>query len=217
MRPWLRVCIAGFLGGVAMFLWASIAHLATPLASTGIGQIGHETALLKEMRTALGDQTEAALHVVALKGGVDNRVASRTYPRVHELPFDARRKRMSTIHRNERGEIAFVKGAPKEVLQLCTHLLIDGEAQPLDDTTRAEIVAANDEYARQALRVLALARRDLSPRSGAYTPEKVEQGLTFLGLAAMMDPPRPDVAEAIKVCREAGIRPAAAPPRPPGH
>ena len=156
--------------------------------------------------TALGDQTEAALHVVALKGGVDNRVASRTYPRVHELPFDARRKRMSTIHRNERGEIAFVKGAPKEVLQLCTHLLIDGEAQPLDDTTRAEIVAANDEYARQALRVLALARRDLSPRSGAYTPEKVEQGLTFLGLAAMMDPPRPDVAEAIKVCREAGIR-----------
>ncbi len=62
MRPWLRVCIAGFLGGVAMFLWASIAHLATPLASTGIGQIGHETALLKEMRTALGDQSGLYLY-----------------------------------------------------------------------------------------------------------------------------------------------------------
>lgn len=56
MRPWLRVCTAGFLGAVAMFLWASIAHLATPLASTGIAQIGHETALLKQMQTALGDQ-----------------------------------------------------------------------------------------------------------------------------------------------------------------
>ena len=62
MRPWLRVCIAGFLGGVAMFLWASIAHLATPLASTGIGQIGHETALLREMRTALGDQSGLYLY-----------------------------------------------------------------------------------------------------------------------------------------------------------
>jgi potassium/sodium efflux P-type ATPase len=156
--------------------------------------------------SCLGDQTEAALRVMARKGGVDENALSQAYPRVHEVPFDARRKRMSTIHRNVLGETAFVKGAPKEVLQLCTHILIDGRPQPLDNTLRAEIMAANDEYARNALRVLALARRDLPPRAGAYMAERVEQGLVFLGLAAMMDPPRPDVAEAVRVCCEAGIR-----------
>jgi calcium-translocating P-type ATPase len=156
--------------------------------------------------TALGDQTEAALRVMALKGGVDETAINLEYPRVHELPFDARRKRMSTIHRTTNGEVAFVKGAPKEVLQLCTHIMQQGEILPLTDTIRSEIVAANDDYARRALRVLALARRDLPARSGAYTPEKVEQDLTFLGLAAMMDPPRPDVAAAVKTCVAAGIR-----------
>ncbi|HZY44606.1 MAG TPA: cation-transporting P-type ATPase, partial [Anaerolineae bacterium] len=156
--------------------------------------------------TALGDQTEAALRVMALKGGLDESAINSQFPRVHELPFDARRKRMTTIHRTARGEIAFVKGAPKEVLQLCTQVLTRGKVVPLTEAVRSEIVAANDDYARRALRVLALARRDLPARSGAYTIEKVEQGLTFLGLAAMMDPPRLDVAEAVKTCVGAGIR-----------
>ncbi len=156
--------------------------------------------------TSLGDQTEAALRVLALKGGVkETQIASR-YPRIHELPFEARRKRMSTIHRNGTGEVAFVKGAPKEVLQLCTRILLNGEECDLDDATRAAILAANDADARHALRVLALARRELPPRSGTYTPEKIERDLTFIGLASMMDPPRPDVAAAVKTCRQAGIR-----------
>ena len=113
---------------------------------------------------------------------------------------------MSTIHRNGTGEVAFVKGAPKEVLQLCTRILINGEVRDLDEATRAAILAANDADARHALRVLALARRELPPRSGTYTPEKIERDLTFIGLASMMDPPRPDVAAAVKVCRQAGIR-----------
>lgn len=156
--------------------------------------------------TSLGDQTEAALRVLALKSGLNEAQINSQYPRVHELPFEARRKRMSTIHRNSTGEVAFVKGAPKEVLQLCTRIWIDGEVRDLDDTTRAAILAANDVDARHALRVLALARRDLPPRSGAYTPERVERDLTFIGLASMMDPPRPDVAAAVKVCKQAGIR-----------
>jgi Ca2+-transporting ATPase len=156
--------------------------------------------------TCLGDATEAALRVLALKGGVDEPALARTYPRVHELPFDARRKRMSTIHRNRRSETAFVKGAPREVLQLCTTILMHGEVRPLDADTRAEIMRVNDEFARNALRVLALARRDLPPRTGSYTPEQVERDLTFLGLVAMMDPPRPEVAAAIQMLRQAGIR-----------
>ena len=166
--------------------------------------------------TCLGDQTEAALRVVALKGRVDESDLNRTLPRVHELPFDARRKRMSTIHRDRRGQVVWVKGAPKEVLQLCTHILVHDQKIPLDDATRAEIMVANDDYARKALRVLALAGREIPPRDldengwssgeAAYTAERIEQDLTFLGLLAMMDPPRPEVAAAVRACRSAGIR-----------
>lgn len=155
---------------------------------------------------ALGDQTEAALRVCALKGQRDGNVLAQAYPRIHELPFEATRRLMSTIHRNGEGEIAFVKGAIKEVLQQCTCILFDGEERQLDDNMRRQIVAINDEYAHRALRVLALAQRKLPPRQGAYTPDTVERGLTFLGLAAMMDPPRPEVAAAMKTFREAGIR-----------
>lgn len=166
--------------------------------------------------SCLGDQTEAALRVLALKGGLGEAAVMAAFPRVHELPFDARRKRMSTIHKisnhkvHDAGEVAFIKGAPKEVLALCTHILLSGEIRLLDNVRRAQIVAANDDYARNALRVLALARRDLpkhgSARTEAHSPERMERELIFLGLAAMMDPPRPEVTAAVQTCREAGIR-----------
>ena len=138
--------------------------------------------------------------MLALKGGLDERSADLDYPRIHELPFDAKRKRMTTIHRHQGQEIAFVKGAPREVLQLCTQIHLNGAVVPLTNELRAEIMAANDDYARNALRVLGLAMRELPIRSGRanYTPESVERELTFLGLAAMMDPPRPEVADAVK-------------------
>ena len=156
--------------------------------------------------TCVGDQTEAALRVLGMKGGMDDRALAQEYPRVHELPFDARRKRMATIHAWQEGRLAWVKGAPREVLQLCTSIQKGGEIVPLDEQTRADILAANDDFARSALRVLALARRHLPERSGAYSPEMVEQELTFLGLAGMMDPPRPEVAQAMRVFHSAGIR-----------
>ncbi|MFN8381899.1 MAG: cation-transporting P-type ATPase [Anaerolineales bacterium] len=156
--------------------------------------------------TSLGDQTEAALKVTAMKGGIFEEAVNRLLPRIHEIPFDARRKRMTTIHRELNREVAFVKGSPREVLQLCTMVMINQEAIPLTEQLRAEIMAANDDYARGALRVLALARRDLPVRDGAYTVESVERELTFLGLMAMMDPPRPQVEKAVQTCREANIR-----------
>ena len=156
--------------------------------------------------TSLGDQTEAALKVAALKYNFNEDKVSMLLPRIHEIPFDARRKRMTTIHRERGKEIALTKGAPREVLALCSQIMVAGETISLDETLRSEILAANDDYARRALRVLAFARRDLPPRSGAYTAESVECDLTFLGLMAMMDPPRPEVEQAIKVCHQAGIR-----------
>ncbi len=155
---------------------------------------------------SLGDQTEVALKVCAYKAGLDEAETEARYPRLHEIPFDARRKRMTTIHSTAYGEIAFVKGSPREVLQLCTHIHFHGERVPLDEKTRAEILAANDEYARHALRVLALAYREWETPPPIYAAEHVERDLTFLGLVAMMDPPRPEVERAIQICRQAGIR-----------
>ena len=156
--------------------------------------------------TSLGDQTEAALKVAALKGGLTEESVQEDLPRIHELPFDARRKRMSTIHRTATGEVVFVKGAPREVLLLCSHIRLAGMTLPLDEILRDEILKTNDNYARRALRVLAVARRNLPVRQGAYSAEGVERDLTFLGLMAMMDPPRPEVENAIQTFRKAGIR-----------
>jgi magnesium-transporting ATPase (P-type) len=156
--------------------------------------------------TILGDPTEAALLVAGAKGGLPHTDAVKEYPRLRELPFDSVRKRMSTIHPRAGEEVAFVKGAPREVLGLCTLILIDGEAVPMTDAWREQILAANDAYARNALRVLAVARRVLPERTNGYTVEWVERELTFLGLMAMQDPPRPEVADAVDKCRRAGIR-----------
>ncbi|GAB4484004.1 MAG: cation-transporting P-type ATPase [Anaerolineales bacterium] len=155
---------------------------------------------------SLGDQTEVALKVAALKAGLNESKLNQIYPRVHEIPFDARRKRMTTIHRRKTDEIAFVKGAPREVLQLCSHIQINNQVVALDEARRAEVLAANDAYARGALRVLAIARRELPPKDSAYRAEAVESELTLLGLVGMMDPPRPEVEQAIRVCRQASIR-----------
>lgn len=157
----------------------------------------------------LGDPTEAALKVVAQKAGFDLDAEERRAMRVREIPFESRRKRMSTIHRTESGQrgsqLAFVKGAPKEVLDLCSQCMIEGETVEMSAGLRQQIMEANDQYARDGLRVLALAQRPLPERLPAYNAETVEQGLTFVGLTAMIDPPRPEVAEAVRKCHHAGI------------
>lgn len=171
--------------------------------------------------TSLGDQTEAALRVAALKGGIQEPQLRQAFPRIHELPFDARRKRMSTIHQVHNGalkidekespmisrrKIAFVKGSPREILQICTHIRVYGQDRLLDETWRSQILTSIDDYAGRTLRVLALARKELPLHSGYYEVNEVERNLTFLGLMAMHDPPRPEITEAIKVLKQSGIR-----------
>ena len=155
--------------------------------------------------TILGDPTEAALLVMARKGGITANVEEQM-PRVQEVPFDSHRKRMSTIHQVGRQRIAFVKGAPREMLDLCTSIQRNGQVVPLDEPTRAAILATNDDYAHDGLRVLAVAMRTLPDTIWELTAETVETELTFLGLAAMVDPPRPAVAAAVQDCHRAGIR-----------
>jgi len=158
----------------------------------------------------LGDPTEAALKVVARKSGMDLETEERLLPRLREIPFDSRRKRMSTVNAlsGSKSEImVFTKGAPREVLDLCTHIQLNGNESSLDSNWRAQVITANDEYARNGLRVLAVAYKVVSfPASTPSTSEVVERDLTFLGLIAMMDPPRPEVSRAVENCHSAGIR-----------
>ncbi|MEW6019679.1 MAG: cation-transporting P-type ATPase [Pseudomonadota bacterium] len=165
----------------------------------------------------VGDPTEAALLVASRKWGFEEEGVIRT----HELPFDSRRKRMSVLAPAGAAErdvfpgsgsvaeegmaIAYVKGAPREVLSLCPRILEAGEVVPLTPEKSGEIIARNDEMARMGLRVLAMAYRFVG-RGEPVTMEEVERELVFVGLMAMMDPPRPEVAEAVGRCGDAGIR-----------
>ena len=155
--------------------------------------------------TVLGDPTEAAVEVAARKAGIDLDAARERAPRIHELPFDSRRKRMSTLHRIDSHGVLYSKGAPRELVGLCVCARVDGADRPLDDSLRARITEANDDMSRRGLRVLAVTRRELDGIVDR-SPEQLEARLTFLGLIAMMDPPRPEVADAVNTCHRAGIR-----------
>ena len=154
--------------------------------------------------TASGDPTEGALVVQAAREGVDQREEEGRFPRRDEVPFDSRRKRMSTLHPHpEGGWVLFVKGAPDVLLPLCA-------ATPRGPMTQGEeerILRANEDMARRALRVIAVARRRLDVLPAGGREEEMERELTFLGLFGLMDPPRPEVAAAVSKCHLAGVRP----------
>jgi len=152
----------------------------------------------------LGDPTEGALLVAAVKAGTELAAEEARTPRLAEFPFDSARKLMTTVHRVDGGCAAYVKGSPQELLDRCTHADWAGVRVELDDALRQQIGAANDAMARGSLRVLAVAHRDLADDRPAQ--DDAESGLTFGGLIGMLDPPRPEVADAVRACRSAGIR-----------
>jgi Ca2+-transporting ATPase len=154
-----------------------------------------------------GDPTEGALVVLAAKAGVRQEECRLHAPRVEELPFSSERKRMTTIHTMPDGRrLAFVKGAPEVILERCSAVMDGEQARTLSGHDRSAILAANEEMAKDALRVLAVACKELTA-DGPYAEEAVEKDLTFLGLVGMMDPPRDEAVEAVKVCRQVHIRP----------
>ncbi len=152
-----------------------------------------------------GDPTEAALLVVASKAGIWHGVIEKEYLRLGEIPFSSERKRMTTVHRIPSGvEAAYVKGAPDVILGLCSRILVGGEERPLTDAERRKVLAANDAYAKGALRVLGAAYRNLSPHE-KYDSD-LERDLVFVGLLGMIDPPRDDATRAVHVAKKAGIK-----------
>ncbi len=178
-------------------------------------QSGEESG--KRTWRMVGDPTEGALVTLAAKAGLWRDEINHVMPRVAEIPFDSERKRMTTIHQVTEGHhlhagfqhsslIAFVKGAPDILLQYCNCVTMDGQTVPLTKEMRQEILDANGNMARQALRVLGVAMRPLSQLPESITPDVVEKDLTFLGLVGMIDPARPEVKTAVQVAKGAGLK-----------
>jgi Ca2+-transporting ATPase len=173
---------------------------------------------------AVGDPTEGALVVAAAELALLKSELDARWPRVAEVPFTSERKRMTTVHRvavtqaetdapwRDGSHVAFAKGAVDSLLEISEQVWTGDQAVPLTDEMRERIVAANDRLAAQGQRVLGVAFRPLDASSDGVQPEEageaeLERAMTFIGLVGMIDPPRPEVRDAVQTAKAAGIRP----------
>jgi Ca2+-transporting ATPase len=157
-----------------------------------------------EGNSIIGDPTEIALCAVAAEYGFDKKQLEKEFPRAAEIPFDSERKCMTTFHKMPLGYVSFTKGAADVLLDASVNILTSEGLKGLDAD---EVRRVNERLAAEGLRVLGAAMRRWDALPEDMSPENAETGLTFLGLAAMMDPPRQEAAEAVSSCRAAGITP----------
>ncbi|HZK18392.1 MAG TPA: calcium-translocating P-type ATPase, SERCA-type [Clostridia bacterium] len=195
-------------------LFAKVAALCNnaTLARGGISIGGFFRSIPRNIRAGMweitGDPTEGALLVMSAKAGAWREQIEGTQKRIWEIPFDSNRKRMTVIYRKKSGDTtAYIKGAPGVILDLCTHRLLNGRVVPLTVKGRERLLDLNSRFAGEALRVLAMAYREL-PSGGDqdYDKENVEENLVFIGLAGMQDPPRKSAIKAVEICKLAGIK-----------
>ncbi len=154
----------------------------------------------------IGDPTEGSLIVLGQKGGLEEKVIKNDFSFIEELPFDSDRKRMSVIYENTKNgkKEAYVKGAPDLLIDLCDTILCkDGKIRKITKKDKEEIINANEDFAKKALRVLGFAYRSVD--GSDYATDIIEKDLCFVGLAGMIDPPRKGVRKSIEQCRTAGI------------
>ncbi|MBD3310740.1 calcium-translocating P-type ATPase, SERCA-type [Candidatus Woesearchaeota archaeon] len=170
-----------------------------------IGALCNDAKLKKEKKEwkVTGDPTEGALIVSARKAGMDIGKLEKRKKRVDEIGFTSERKRMTTIHSSDKGNVAYTKGAPDIILKLCSSILVNGKEEKLTSKKKKEILEKNDEFADNALRVLGFAYKKLGKK---HDKKNLEKDLVFVGLQAMIDPPRKEVKDAVEKCRTAGIR-----------
>ncbi len=199
-------------------LWVGALNNDAEMEISGEAANGHPTYRL------VGDPTEGALLVAAAKAGALPRPLNQSYPRVAEVPFDSARKRMITIHHIKQpdprdispfdgdakrytGYVVAVKGAPDIVLNLCSRFQrMDDSSAELNEARRREILAANDDMTRDALRVLGVAYKVVQEVPDVDDPLSIEKDLIFVGLVGMIDPPRSEVTPALQTASKAGIR-----------
>lgn len=154
-----------------------------------------------------GDPTETALIEFGFRNGVKKDVLENNYPRVAEIPFDSERKRMTTVNSLANNNLRVnVKGGLDEILSVCTAILIEGDIKPLTDADLQQIRELNENMANNALRVLAMAYKDIPESNENIDTNDLESNLTFIGLVGMIDPARPEAVAAVAKCHTAGIR-----------
>ena len=169
-----------------------------------IGALNNDSKVRKDENsewTVIGDPTEAALLVSASKAKINVEYLHEKYPRVGELEFSPERKRMTTIHKVSSKKIAYSKGAPEIVLELCNRISINGEIFRLSREEKKKIIEVNENFAKRSMRVLGFAYKEISEENTL-----IEEQMIFVGLQAMIDPPRREAREAIKKCETAGIK-----------
>jgi P-type Ca2+ transporter type 2C len=154
-----------------------------------------------------GDPTEGAMLVAAMKAGYERNQLSTQFEIVHEFPFDSARKMMSVVVKDASGKQFIVtKGAPDVLIGVCESVLWDNRTQYLTPSTKQEVQATINELASKALRTIAVAFKQISPNAVILHENEAEKELTLIGLQGMIDPPRPEVKQAVKECKEAGIK-----------
>jgi calcium-translocating P-type ATPase len=194
----------------ARFAWAAGRTRALSDPGTGgadgVRELFEAAVLASQASAERGDPTEVAMIVAAARAGVDPGKVRAAHPLLVPHPFDSFRKRMTLIRATADGPVAFVKGAPRETLALCETIRWSGRTEPLADAVRRAIVQEHDRLAAEGLRMLAVATRPVPDELLEGGASRVEQQLTFLGMVALWDPPRPEVAGAVAMCHRAGIR-----------
>ena len=170
-----------------------------------IGALNNNTKIIKENKTwkVIGDPTEAALIVSAKKANLDIEELKNKYQRIKEIEFTSERKMMTTIHKIKNEKIAFSKGAVEIILNKCNRILVNGRLERLTKAEKEKILEENETFAKQALRILGFAYKEFK---GIYAKGEIEKDMIFVGLQAMIDPPRKEVKDAIDKCKTAGIK-----------
>lgn len=152
-------------------------------------------------RDLIGDETEIAIYTLAKEKGFDKDALSKTHKRIHEIPFDSKRKMMSVVI-EERKRTVYTKGAPELVLEKCDHIFVNGKVRKITKKDKAFILNKNEEFASETLRVLGFAYKEINK----IEEKEIEKNLIWIGLIGIMDPPRAGVEGAIAECKQAGIR-----------
>jgi Ca2+-transporting ATPase len=154
----------------------------------------------------IGDPTEGALVVSAAKAGLVKEELLKSCPRLAEITFESEKQYMATAHRCENRYVVYVKGSVEKILSFSKFILKDNRVVPLEQSDIHEIMSTTNSLAREALRVISFAYTELPHSPHGLTEEHIKGNLVFVGLAAMADPPRPEAIEAVKLCKQAGIK-----------
>jgi len=197
---------------VEMFFFQGERHASLPEQDSDLNivwaELGQALALnndvLEKDGKPAGEPTELALFEAAQKNGYDKAVLEQMKPRLGAIPFDSERKQMTTLHSSAEAVVAYIKGAPERVLAQCNAAV--GDAGPITFECAAALAEA-EQLANEGYRVLALAKREFTALPEPLEAETTEQDLTFIGLVALIDPPRLEVPQAVADCLTAGITP----------